>query len=844
MNVFSKVTLAGLKKNRTRTIVTVIGVILSAAMLMAVTSFISSFQSYLLRLTAAQDGDWHAKFADVDAAFVQEVSDNPKVERTAAVQNLGYAQPQGDMQNTNKPYIFVLGFSDAAYEMLPVRLIEGRLPLNGAEIVLPAHLAATGMDCAIGDLITLGLGVRSMEGQTLYQNSPYMGEDENFAPGADAAFTVVGICERPGFESYSAPGYTAITAADAGAGNSFDAYIRMKHLSRGIYETVPDLADSHGYSYNSEYLRFSGVSNIDSFNAVLYTLGGILIGLIVIGSVLLIYNSFSISVAERTRQFGILSSVGATKRQLRRSVLFEGACIGLIGIPLGIGAGIGGIAVTLRFVGSVFARMSSTGAPLTLVVSPAALIVAIVMGIAVILISAYIPARRAARRPAIESIRQTHDIQIKGRALRTSKLTLRLWGLPGMLARKNFKRNKKQYRSTVISLFVSIVLFVSASSFGMYLTESTEKTFDVSAYDIEICSHFMTDDELLALYGGLQSVAGVTESGYRTDGFLYRIELPRAAYSERFLKYMMVPNEYDTLDWGLHLSFIDDATYAAYLRALGLPASHAPFPAVGLVQGYDGERVVSFSMFRQAGDMTLHATLDYPAYAGEHVTEEQLTLEVTLVDRLPEDFSTRQYGGLTVFAPYSLRASMPTIPQGNGTLNLCFRSDDPATTAAEMDRFLQDAGLSDRYQLFNTAQMQQETRNILLVISVFAYGFIVLMSLITIANVFNTISTNISLRRREFAMLRSVGLGERSFRKMMVFECLFYGFKALLYGLPVSLGITWLIWQGTAKGVDMVFRLPWTALIIAVCAVFAVVFVTMLYSVRRLKGENMVEALR
>jgi len=855
MNIFSKVTLQWLRKNRTRTIVTIIGVILSASMIMAVTSFISSLQNYLLQTAINKNGDWHARYYDVDAAFAQKIKEDGKIKNTALVQNVGYALLEGG-KNQSKPYLFVSGFSDEAFDTLPIKLLSGRLPESIGEIVIPDHIRSNGgVEYKIGDTLTLEIGSRLIFGEKLNQNNPYnSGEHEGsipeiFAPETTKTYKIVGICERPAFEGFSAPGYTVITRFDPDANGSFDVLFKMKSLSKSIYGYVEDTAGNYGYSFNSDYMRASGVSGNDSYNTVLYSLGGILIALIMTGSILLIYNSFSISVSERTRQFGILSSVGATKKQLRKSVLFEGACIGLIGIPIGILAGIVGIGITLKFVGGIFDSMSVTSVPLTLSVSLAAVIVTVLVGIAVILISAYIPAKRAAKRSAIDSIRQTDDIKIKARSVKTSRLTMRLFGLEGTLARKNFKRNKKRYRSTVISLFVSIVLFVSAGAFGMYLRQGTEKSFNVTDYDIAFSSAFMEDNEVFNLYEKLKNAPGVYESGYQFDTNFY-CDLSPDMLTEKFKDYCHISDkQYDAdFSFGLVMYFIDDATYLSYLKTLGLPETeymgvNAKLPAIAHVQGYDPnlKRVVSFDMFKEKGSMTLNLT---PVLSENDPDTASRSVTVTLTEQMPSGFS-QEHTGLMVFAPYSIKDSFGLLGKSGRSLALIFRSETPKESAAEMDRIIQEAGISvDTYMLYNTAEAQESSRNILLIINVFTYGFIILMSLITIANVFNTISTNISLRRREFAMLRSVGMTNRGFNKMMVFECAFYGIKALLYGLPVAAAITWLIYNGVTAGVDVAFRLPWESIGISVFSVFFVVFVTMLYSVGKLKKENTVDALK
>ena len=146
--------------------------------------------------------------------------------------------------------------------------------------------------------------------------------------------------------------------------------------------------------------------------------------------------------------------------------------------------------------------------------------------------------------------------------------------------------------------------------------------------------------------------------------------------------------------------------------------------------------------------------------------------------------------------------------------------------------------------LYDAADREETNRNLMFIINVFAYGFIVLISLIAAANVFNTISTGINLRRREFAMLKSVGMTQKGFHKMMDYECLMYGAKSLLWGLPAAVGVTYLIYRSINAGYVTNFYIPWVSIAVAVFSVFAVVFATMLYSTNKLKNENIIDALR
>lgn len=450
MNIFNKVTLQSMKKSRTRTIVTIIGVVLSAAMITAVAAFGVSLLNYLVNGSIAKYGDWHVEFLDVDSSFIEERMKDIGVINTATFDNVGYAMLEGG-KSPDKPYLFIAGFSEEAFDTLPISLVSGRMPENSREVLVPSHVSLKGgVRFAIGDTLSLAVGSRMEGNKNLGQHDPYQSGKESgegkevLVPKAERTYTVVGICERPGFEEHLAPGYTLITKADIkDQADSFSIFVTLKN-PRVVKAYAGSTGGAGAYVLNDDILRFMGVSENKLFNALLYTVGGILLAIIMIGSIFLIYNSFNISLNERIRQFGILQSVGATPKQLRNSVLFEGLCIGMVGIPIGVIVGIGSIGLVIPVIARNFGNILHSSVPLTLTVSIPAIIAAAVVSLVTILISAYIPARKAANTPVMESIRQTGEVKTESKAVKTSKFSQRIYGLEGTLALKNFKRNKKR----------------------------------------------------------------------------------------------------------------------------------------------------------------------------------------------------------------------------------------------------------------------------------------------------------------------------------------------------------------------------------------------------------------
>lgn len=898
MSIFNKVTLEFLRKNKTRTIVTIIGIILSASMFTAVTTTISTLQNFMLRDAIYETGDWHVSVTETDASFfeflknpvaymekngskdIAEVFLDGKIESYVYNQQLGYAYAKG-CTNEYKPYLYVIGADQRFCEAMPVHVTGGRLPQKTDEILLPEHLAENGdVYYKVGDVLTLELGNRVSEDYVLGQNNPYQkGEEgdteqqvyESLEVVETRTYTVVGFYERPDFENYSAPGYTAITVMDK---------VRPEDSLYNFYFKIddPELAlEWFGHlpfaSYNSSVLTYMGISDFVGFYSVLYGLAAILCGLIMFGSVSLIYNAFSISVSERTKQFGLLSSIGATKKQLRQMVLFEAVFVSIIGIPLGILAGVGGMGVTFHFVGKAFDTLMNTHVKLTLCIYPVSIVAACLITLITVLISAWIPSKRATMVTAVEAIRQSEDVKLtkcEQKKLRRAKATdktaqgekfvYRIFGLPGMIADKYYKRSHKKYRATIVSLFMSIVLFISASAFTSYLTDSIESGFGSNGYDIvygydptlymtleEVqngdLSGKISHEELSLLFDEAESVTNATYVAKHPT----RVKLEEKYLSDSYLDYVKevyetIGGEYDISEQTIFVCpiFVEDHVYEEFLEEHKLDKSKYANPNQPLGIAIDGNTVFDYNLGRF---VTTHILKSEDAQIIIGSEEEQVKLQIGAVIEERPYFVGDTYE-LSIVYPYSLRE---TVLQGLSTTNdSCDHyviSDNHKASYEAMKNIIVENGLMKSY-LTDYAVAVEENQMLILIVNVFAYGFIVLISLIAAANVFNTVSTNIHLRRREFAMLKSVGMSNKEMSRMMNFECVLYGSRALLYGLPVSVFITWFIYRVVSEGFSAGFYLPWGAIAIAVFSVFAVVFATMMYSMGKIQAENPMDALK
>lgn len=900
MNILHTFTRRALKKNRMRTWVTIIGIVLSMALLTAVIEGAYSGLVYMRGVTTEDTGDWHGYFWGLDDSTAQSVKDQDFIEDVVTTWRLiGY---EAQDPETDRQPVFVDALEGDA-PVIASRIKEGRMPENDRELILSSNFYNFSRETdfsayEVGKTITLSIGNRmSPDGEPLSEYDS-MWEGETVVDAVPMTYTIVGVY-RSFDPSVQGSGYRALTKGQ-GTG-ACSVFFTVKHPY--FFKSVMDRQTvSENWRKNASLMRLYGVFNDDIIVSMLYGFTAVLVVLVMFGSISLIYNAFSISVAERTRQFGILKSIGATNKQIRASVRYEALVLSAIGIPIGLIVGCAGIGITLWAIrDTISALMPNTETQMRLALHPVALLIAAVIALITVLISAAVPARRAARLQPIEAIRSTADIRTKAKEVKTSKLTEKLFGFEGAMGAKNFKRNKKGYRATVLSLFMSVVLFISASSFCAYLTDMVKTVAENSSVDVFANVPVYAAKDVMRQ---MRTHDGVTRSAYSfmldsgVDGFHADRALLTDAYNAVPFHGYTFNNE--QLDVVLSVLYLEDDAFRALCRASGVDPE--PYFAEDCPYGVlmntditepviDGNhmRYYRYDLFR---DDALPASVETKEiqkrdgfvweYEYDHETDEtkiayypesywhevmegaaethSYTLDRTRADAVltfdeasvPVTYSFDAFVQSDDFCIPSDRASLiypfSRLPQeafrSESQAQLYFQTTDhKALTEALLKLFSES---EFRYNAYagDIAEEREQSRMIVGVVNVFAYGFIILISLIAAANVFNTISTSIMLRRREFAMLKSIGMTEKGMRKMLSYECVIYGLRALLLGLPVSIGVTFLIHRIVAQELQRGFYVPWHSIAIAVGSVFLVVFATMLYARNRLKKDNPIDALK
>ncbi len=919
MNILSKVTWQAMKKNRTRTTVTVTGVILSAAMFMAVVTAAFSFWSWLRETKTKDMGDYYLQIRGASREEYQEILADPAVSHVADLPILGYYETTAE--SSPLKYSPVAMVTESFLETMEIDQIFGRIPENSSEILIPMLVNncrdAQGLpEYQIGERITI---------------SVLSGEDGQ-SSATEMTFTVVGIGNDKPYHAVSGHQQRfLLTVADE---NSLEPVNHSLFVLTHIPYSVFSL-NNQGYGsergLNADLLMLYGISTSGYYdNTFLVIIGLTLVccAIIIAVTVSTVRNAFAISVSERTRQFGLLRSVGATRKQLRRSVRFEALAVAAMGIPPGLALGYGGVALIFWIFRDTLANLNSNyELAMPAVLSPVTVLGAVLLCLCTLLLSVRKPARRAARVQPVEAIRQTGEYQTAPRKIRVWKLTERLFGFSALLGRKYYKVSRRKYRATVAALSISLVLFVLSGQLSDALLLSAA-TAGVENCDLEVT---VKGENAEGFIEALRSHEGVTQSAV-TRQIQYEIFPHISVYNQDYLKLPYLSFMSDAMadpdsGWkqdSIRVVYLEDAALEAHLRQAGMD----PAPYLGeepqallvnstLQQGYiDGEghhQSITFYGVPYADDVRSMQTYAYPnpgplvegpqmyhteaardgtplcviydvamdeegilgAIDGESIRRYAMVLieteggqqmafhlydqktgkmEETAAYTTPTVSPLLQFGARLDAAPFgvggnpdatSATAILPlsAYPAGAEDLYILrLNTSDHAGVLAALEELREEYEVMAAPDDYKT--QQADKRATVSLIRAFSMGFILLISLISAATVFGTISTNLTLRRRDYGMLRSMGMSHGALYRMMVYECLSYGGHSLLWSVPISIVLSYEFHKIVGMAYVQSYQIPWGYMAAGGGCIFLVVFASMLYVFVKMKKDNPIEAVR
>lgn len=845
MNVLQKCCFRSMKGNRKRTVVTIVGIIMATALITGVACLAVSFRASMIEYQKKENGDYHYFFSGVSHENLKYFENNQNIKKLALAGEVGYAALP-ESHNPDKPYLYIRAIDEEAVGAMALRLTEGRMPVNSSEMVIGRHIRANGLvDYQVGQELVLDIGQRISGNWQLHQDSPYIYEEERLETHETKTYTIVGIVERPNYvmEDRMAPGYSVFTyLEEPREAEVFDVYVNytnwaLRHADQvsagilGISEEnqVQEVATSP--QANERLLKLVLFSFSTGYMEMIYSMAAIAVIIIIVTSVFCIRNSFAISLMEKMKLYGRLASVGTSVRQQRQIVYYEAVFLGAIGIPLGIASGI--LASVLLVHGVSGMMKTAIGIPMVFEISLPAILAAVILSAVTIFFSALGSARKAAKVSPISAIRANDMVKIRRRELKCPKLISRIFGVGGKVAYKNLRRARVKYRTTVISIVISVTVFIGMNTFVQLVELASRFAYEGLEYQMMVTIEGDSCKEQAEHIAGMK---GVTEAEI-VQGASFLVSTESLPITEDYRELTAVDGSMVVM-----VHSIGESAYGEFCKKVGVSPEEAEDKAIVIAE-YKHNYWKENKLYSDTGKIAQFRTGDMIC----GMEEPRLEIEVITQTEEKPNFMTRvNYNTpVLIVSDRWMEQQLDTLYDSTSfqvfdRTEMFLKCKDTSQLEEDIRRYLE---LSS-YTLNNYDAQFQGERSLYTMIAIFLYGFITVVALIGITNIFNTVTTNMELRAPEFAMLKAIGMTDREFQRMIWLEGLFYGGKALLIGLPLGVLVSYAFHRAMTRGIVLRFHLPLGSMAVSAAAVFVLLFVIMRYSMGKLKRRNLVEIIQ
>ena len=834
MNILNRLAKKSLKLNKKRTIVTIIGIILSVALITGVSTVAVSFQTSRIEHQRETEGDYHYELIGVPNNRIEEIAKNENVERIFVTKEIGTAEYLSENKSAN---IEISELSKEAFNNLGIKLLDGRLPENSEEVVVSDNLEKySEINLRIGSNINLE-----------FRDTNNNKQEKNYKIVGKVEITSKSI-ENSGANNYD---YAVLSCLENYDNSNYNVYIKFKDLDKRLdtigtilglnvdsYKSIDNIAKAedklldnqnkiYDLNINNVLIQLEGGGYRDATEDMIYYISFIIILVIIIISVYCIRNSFNISMTERIRDYGMLASIGATRKQIKKEMLHEAYLIGLTSIPIGLLIGIFGIYILLKIIQS-FISEELFGMTFIFSVNFVSIIIAILLSIVTIYLSVIGTARRVSKIEPIEAIRENKDIQFNRKNIKAPKIIKRLFGIGGDIAYKNLKRNKRKYRTTVVSITLSIIAFITVMSFVNYTNKINEILFGNISYDVQVYGD----------YKGLRKIA--KDSEITKYSLLAIKDANLLNYDEHVTEESKLKGTNDPDPEIINIVSLGEQEYSRYIKKLGLKYDDVKDKAILYdyktreIEDKEKDRYLLYRVYNFEEGNILKCNID--TNKGE---TKEFDIEITKVTKeKPMYLIDSNISYLIVSDEY-----WNNIPEqafeSDAVLSLV--TDSPES----VKEYLENKYDGDYDSIVNIDKSEKERKAQTITIIVFLSLFIGVTTLIGITNIFNTITTSMELRQKEFANLKAIGMTKKEFNRMIRLETIFYCIKSLIIGIPLGLIFSFALYKGfEINFVGLEFIWPISAILISILAVLILIGVIMKYSLNKINKQNIIEILR
>jgi len=871
---YKEITYRYLKGQRNRTLLTILGIILSVALISAIGTIIVSARGALISGAIRENGSHHAKFIEMDKDNLNKLINNVgvseigvgKLEGAAIVKETTEEEKKEYRWDIPYRYIEIEGLEEKALEMLPFNLKEGRFPKNSDEIAIEYWMASYfDKEVKLGDKIKLTIGNRIMESDEETSDGKVI-RKETFEEKGEKEYTLVGFIKS----QYMWKG-NLVTKGITGLDNRaeegrYNAYIKIPNI-KDAYKKITLIAKDMGktekdFEYNYRVLRLYAESMSQMFNKSMVVLLVFVVGLIIVSTIAVIYNAFNISVLERIAQFGLLRSVGATPKQIIGIVIKEALILSIVGIPIGLFSGVFAMRVVLYII-SLLKSDIPIFKDMRITISGIVFLISTITGLVTVFLSAIGPARRAGSVSALEAVRNTGSFKKERfKRAKNSVFIRKTLGIEGEIAYKNLRRNRKRFIITVFSMVISISLFITFSSFSdfmfkMGIVESKEMG------DFCIYSIYDDMDDKERIYTELKNIKDI-ERVYKVGHNDGEALVEESKISKKMIEMTpyLLDNKKDNLISidSVQISTIGDENFKVLnglLKegTLDINKLNKENGVLVINNTYVYNQKTNRNSLMEGYKLRAGDKILYTPYGLDKEGAQPVYKELTVLGVLEKGILDMEY---------NLNGSINIITT-EAVLENLLKTNDETFNAAEVGRYgtniyieMAENGNIEVVRSYldeleevvpglnyiDYAESAKENRVASIIVSIFLYGFVAIITLISSINIINTISTNIILRTKEIAMIKAVGMTQSGIKRMVALESLFYGIYAAIFGGIIGTGLSYILFNILMNIREFQWIIPWKNIITACIGAAIIALLSGAYPLKRINDKIIVESMR
>lgn len=819
-----------LSRRLRRTLYTLLGVALAVAFITAIMITFESIEASQLQSLENSVGRYHGKVVETSESELMDLKIHVLIEK------LGIQKIAGTIEfPEEKASLFVEEANELTLNLRGKSIEEGRLPEKPGEIAVDSFSAQLlGITPETGQMVSLDIG------------------------GKKRTYEVVGIVSKARQESAMSKAFVEISPEEFSEISEEsrvvkNAYFTVEAPNNGIraaaIKVASDLEIRDKTTYNGSLIYF--LENLSPVNWPAVVLGL----LVAVASMVSIYNTVQISVLERIREFGLLRAAGATPAQIRKVVFRESILVSLVGIPLGLATG-----VLLSFAIALYAGSQFTGlGGFATMITPLSLLLGAILGFLSVVVSSLIPALRAGKVSPVEAMRyygvEPSDFEVKGIVKGQSSSGEKI---PLKLAKRNMRRNLRTTTISVISMTMAATLFIAFSYFaGNFDTEKIARGVVKSDFSIRVASMYDDgpDEQTIEEILSFEDVQTVAAAKFITGRLLTEWE-DRDLDSRSF-------RTFPTPEAGMRTIIVDNsgmrmALFAYNDLGIELMKTKVISGSIDLTRA-TSEPVIIIDIENsnrhgiKAGDRVLLKTY----YLNESMVEIPVASEfvvAAVVQELPSVVGYTVEGGMVaacsekiieVFRPESddVHLTMMDYMDHYSYVDIYLRRGSDAEALESTIK-----AIADRYRnstFISYSEYKKETEDAISTLSTLVYGLIAIVGFIGICGITNTINTTIILRRREFGILRAVGMTGKQLKAMLIYEGLIFGFISAVLSVVLGLILSYTVYSLLRSEMSHLnWSIPWIGIVLAVAGAIGAGILTTLASSRKVTSLSITESIR